>query len=160
MNGLGLFLLGRQLMQIANRALPSGQATTSVRLVLADITYHPESSISEITDRTGFPQSLVSTSVAKLQDIGVIEKESDPSDRRRTIVRTTAALEGFADRASRSSSIDRVLADALRPGEKDQLPSALNALNVLARLLIPEVLADEQLRSTREAQTVNEGAGR
>lgn len=139
MNATGLFLLGRKLMQIAERSLPQGKLATSVRLVLADVAYHPDSSITEITARTGFPQSLVSTAVARLRELGVVESERDPSDGRRTLVRTTGAMNDRAERAG-AAPIEAVLTD-LAGDDRDRVPEAMAALELLARLLTPEVLA-------------------
>ncbi len=136
-----LFLLGRRLMQIAERVLPQGEGATSLRLVLIDVAYHPGSSISEITERTGFPQSLVSLSVAKLRDIGVVETAPDPEDHRRTLVHTTEQMTARAQERG-SSSIKTVIVNHLGPENEDQVAEALAALDVLARLLIPEVTAD------------------
>lgn len=133
-----LFLLGRRLMQVAERALPQGKTTASLRLVLIDVAYHPGSSISEITERTGFPQSLVSLSVAKLRDIGMVETAPDPVDRRRTLVHTTERMIEQAQRRG-GSRIDGAIIDQLGPEHEDQAGEALAALDLLARLLTPEV---------------------
>ena len=141
MNATELFLLGRKLMQIAEGSLPQGKIATSVRLVLADVAYHPNSSITEITDRTGFPQSLVSTAVAKLRALGVVESERDPHDGRRTLVRATPRMGERAERAG-ATSIDPVLAE-LAGEHRDRVPEALAALELLAGLLTPELSADD-----------------
>ena len=107
---MSLFLLGRKLMQIAERGLPQGKTATSLRLIFVDVAYHPNSSITEITKRTGFPQSLVSTAVARLRDMGLLESGPDPLDRRRTLVRTTPELKAIQERLG-SVSIDDILAE-------------------------------------------------
>jgi DNA-binding MarR family transcriptional regulator len=143
---MALFLLSRKLMQIAESGLPQGKAATSVRLVLADVAYHPGSSITEITERTGFPQSLVSLAVAKLREVGVVESEPDPSDRRRTLVRTTAALEATVKRAD-TPPAEALVAKELPADLQRLAPEAGAALHLLARLLIPEVLDDAGISS-------------
>jgi DNA-binding MarR family transcriptional regulator len=154
-----LFLLGRRLMVIADTALPQGKGTTSLRLVLIDVAYHPNSSISEITERTRFPQSLVSLSVAKLRDIGVVETASDPADGRRTLVRATRGMSERAEQRG-GTPIETVIAKQLGPEHEDQIGEALAALDVLARLLTPEVTSqgvrsatesDEESRSNRSS---------
>lgn len=136
-----MFLLGRKLMQVAEEALPrKGQAPTSTRLVLIDVVYHPGSSITEITERTGFPQSLVSMAVAKLRELGVVDSAPDPMDRRRTLVRATPALKTFRERLGHVP-IDDILAKELGVDDQRALSEALGALDLLARLFIPEVLA-------------------
>jgi DNA-binding MarR family transcriptional regulator len=147
---MSLFLLGRKLMQIAEGALPGGKKGTSRRLVFVDVAYHPNSSISEITTRTGFPQSLVSTAVAGLRELGLLESEPDPLDRRRTLVRTTPALEAIQDRLG-SVPIDDILAREL--AADNQLTGVIAAIDLLSRLLIPEVLSDDEETSLPSERT-------
>lgn len=135
-----LFLLGRKLMQVAEEALPKGQGATSVRLVLIDVVYHPGSSITEITERTGFPQSLVSMAVAKLRELGVLQSEPDPTDRRRTLVSVTPALKAIPRRLGRVSMED-VVAKELDIDDQSRLSEVIEALDLLAGVFIPEVLA-------------------
>jgi DNA-binding MarR family transcriptional regulator len=139
---MSLFLLGRKLMQIAEGALPEGKGPRSGRLVFVDIAYHPNSSISEITERTGFPQSLVSASVARLREIGLLETEPDPLDRRRTLVRTTPALKTVQARVP-PVSIEEILAREVAADDRDQLADVIAAVELLSRVLTPEVLADD-----------------
>jgi DNA-binding MarR family transcriptional regulator len=138
---MGLFLLGRKLMQLAENGLPQGRVATSIRLVLADVAYHPGSSVTEVTERTGFPQSLVSLAVAKLREVGMVESEADPADRRRTLVRPTAALEATVRRAD-TPQVEALVADELPAELQQRVPEAGAALRLLAGLLIPEVLDD------------------
>jgi DNA-binding MarR family transcriptional regulator len=138
---MSLYLLGRKLMQIAEGMLPTGRRVTSTRLVFVDVAYHPNSSITEITQRTGFPQSLVSTAVARLREMGLLETEPDPLDRRRTLVRTTPVINDVEGRLSQVS-IDDVLAKELTPEHEEDLINVIAALELLSRLLTPEVYAD------------------
>jgi DNA-binding MarR family transcriptional regulator len=139
---MSLFLLGRKLMQIAEGALPGGKKGTSRRLVFVDVAYHPNSSITEITERTGFPQSLVSTAVARLRDIGLLQTEPDPLDRRRTLVRTTPTINDVEVRLSQVS-IDDVVVKELAPEHEKELSNVIAALDLLSRLLTPEALASD-----------------
>ncbi len=86
MKSTDLFLLGRRLIKLAEEGLPGKGVNNSVRFVLLDVAANPGSSISEITVRTGYPQSHVSTSVMKLRESGFVRTEVDPGDRRRTLV--------------------------------------------------------------------------
>jgi DNA-binding MarR family transcriptional regulator len=140
---MSLFLLGRKLMQIAEGALPGGKTATSRRLVFVDVAYHPNSSITEITKRTGFPQSLVSTAVAGLRQLGLLQSEPDPLDRRRTLVRTTPALKAIHERLG-SVSIDDILARELTAEDQGELTDVITAIDLLSRLLTPEVLTDDE----------------
>jgi DNA-binding MarR family transcriptional regulator len=139
---MSLYLLGRRLMQIAEGMLPTGRKVTSARLVYVDVAYHPNSSITEITERTGFPQSLVSTAVARLRDIGLLETEADPLDRRRTLVRPTPAVNDIEVSLSQVT-IDDVVAKELTPEHEGEIPDVLAALDLLSRLLTPEVLTSD-----------------
>jgi DNA-binding MarR family transcriptional regulator len=85
MKSTDLLLLARRLMKLAEEGLPGQGVNNSVRFVLLDIAANPGSSISEITARTGFPQSHVSTSVIKLRQFGFVRTEVDSRDRRRTL---------------------------------------------------------------------------
>jgi DNA-binding MarR family transcriptional regulator len=115
------------------RDLPVG-----VRIVLVDVHEHPETTIGQIVERTGFPQSLVSGAVARLRDSGALVTTTDPADRRRTIVSP-------ARRRTRRRVADRPAHDALAqhlvdlhgPEGRDRLPEVLEALDVLARNLTP-----------------------
>jgi hypothetical protein len=142
-NGLELFLLGRKLMKLGEDAIPpSGfrRMPTSVRSVLLDVYEHPGSSVSEITARTGFPQSHVSASVARLREAGALITTTDPTDRRRTL----AAPNPDVQRRVPSMpwvSVDQVLATAIGTDDPEQVAAALAALDLLDRLLSRDVPA-------------------
>ncbi|GHJ44656.1 hypothetical protein Cs7R123_19980 [Catellatospora sp. TT07R-123] len=144
MNGVDLFLLGRTLMKIGEEAIPSpagGQhlADRTVLIVAADVAAHPGSSISEITERIGFPQSAVSGSVARLRDAGAVRTATDPADRRRQLVHPA---EQVSDRvaAIRASGVEAALAAALGTADPGRLAEVVAALDTLARHLGPAAL--------------------
>lgn len=102
-----LYRLARQLREIALTAVADpDDAPIPLGLVLItdDIVHHDNTTISEITARTGLAQSLVSKTVTRLRDAGVVTTEPDPTDRRRTRVSVTATArsEIFAGRGNRS----------------------------------------------------------
>jgi DNA-binding MarR family transcriptional regulator len=143
MKAAELFLLSRKLMQLAESALPrGGKSATSLRFVLIDIGYHPDSSISEITERTGFPQSLVSMSVAKLRELGVVATGPDPTDRRRTLVRPTPHMTELAEQGAGGVSVDDAIFDALADTDRGELEPVLDALDLLARVFVTDVPTD------------------
>lgn len=111
--------------------MPRGKLASGVRLVAVDVGYHPGSSISEITERTGFPQSHVSASVARLRDLGVLETEVDPADRRRTLVRMTPAATERAAKVS-SAPLEEVLAPALTGCQPSEMAEVVEALELVA----------------------------
>ena len=150
MDALDLILFGRRLVKIGEEALRGANAETMPggrSLVLRDVFANPDSSISEITTRTGLPQSYVSESVAALRDQGVIEVLSDRADRRRTLTRVSDAhRQGVATKGK--VSVNTALIDAL--GD----PNAVATLEAFAEHLMPPNPGPilEQIRDTSEQE--------
>lgn len=137
-NAVELYLLGRKLMKIADEALPkpdTGGPPTSVRLILIDIAEHPDSSVGEIVSRTGFPQSHVSASIARLRELGALVTSIDPRDRRRTLTRLAPGIRQRSQRAA--VPVDSVLAAALGSSDPRELEETIEALDDLAARLMP-----------------------
>lgn len=130
-------------MKLGEQAIPpSGfhQVPTSVRSVLVDVYEHPGSSVSEITARTGFPQSHVSASVTRLRESGALVTTTDPADRRRTLVSPNPEVRrGLSSLAW--VPVDAELARAIGTGDPGQAAAAVAALELLARLLTPDAPA-------------------
>ncbi|HEY3509889.1 MarR family transcriptional regulator [Kribbella sp. NPDC051137] len=151
MNGVELFLLGRVLMKIGEDALPeppggAGRYAGSARTVLvvaSDVAGHPESAVGEIAERTGLPQSQVSTAVARLKEAGAVVTTTDPADRRRALVSPASTV---SDRLAqvRATTIGPALAAALGTDDPARLAAITAALEELARELLP---ATASLRS-------------
>ncbi len=143
-------MLGRKLMKIAESAFatdqPDGALPTSVRMVLVDISAHPGSSIGEITARTGFPQSHVSASVARLREQRVLETSVDAVDARRTLV---SLGDSFRERlATRAPvSIDAALAAELASPARENLAQVIDALEAVAERIMPEALRRTRITS-------------
>ncbi|WP_019633166.1 MarR family winged helix-turn-helix transcriptional regulator [Actinomadura atramentaria] len=148
MNGIELFLLGRTLMKIGEEAIPTGDVSPgaargtshrSVLVVAADVREHPGSAIGEIAARTGFPQSKVSTCVARLREAGSVETAPDPADRRRMLVHPARTV---SERVAevRAAPIDRALAAALGTDDPARLAEVRAALETLHRSLDPSAL--------------------
>src|SRR5580693_4230042 len=136
-------MLGRQLTKIGEGVLrgttasPAPFLPAGPSLVLRDVFAHPDSSISDITARTGLPQSYVSESVARLRDQGIVETSADPSDGRRTLVRVapdhprTVAAKG-------SVSVDAALAVAFgEPADGAAIAQIIGTLSDIAARLRP-----------------------
>ncbi len=138
MNALDLIMLGRQLTKIGEEVLRGSKAQampTGPSLVLRDVFAHPGSSITDVTARTGLPQSYVSESVARLRDQGIVETSADPADGRRTLVRVTAAHPRTVA-AKGSAPVNAALAAAL--GDPADAGEIINMLAALAERLRPE----------------------
>ena len=136
MKSTDLFLLGRRLMKLAEEGLPGKGVNNSARLVLIDIGANPGSSISEITARTGYPQSHVSTSVSRLRELGAVRTEADPRDRRRTLVWIVPeAVERSRSRVI--STIDDAIGKALGNPSAADLAEVVGTLERLAERFEP-----------------------
>ena len=144
-------MLGRQLTKIGeevmrgSKARPSNAPPTEAplmptgpSLVLRDVFANPGSSITDITARTGLPQSYVSESVARLRGQGIVQTSADPADGRRTLVRVSAQHPRTVA-AKGSVQVDVALAAAL--GEPDggaAMTKIIGTLSALADRLAPE----------------------
>jgi DNA-binding MarR family transcriptional regulator len=125
--------LGKRLIELSRVATAQGgdpSLTPGEHAVLEDALTNAESSVSDISARTGFVQSHVSVSVAQLKQRGLVETRTDPADGRRTRVRVTGvAVRAVTARAGRDVN-GAIVADA----EQARRVSAL--LDEVARLLL------------------------
>lgn len=145
MNGIDLFLLGRALMRIGEAALPAVpqdatapvKGTRAVLIVASDVAEHQQSSVSEIAQRTGLPQSQVSTAVARLEEAGSVVTSADPSDRRRKLVERAP---GVSQRMAevRTTSITAELTAALGETDPLRVRRVTTLLEELGRELLPD----------------------
>ncbi|MFC4114949.1 MarR family winged helix-turn-helix transcriptional regulator [Nonomuraea zeae] len=146
MNGVELFLLGRTLMKIGEEAMPAegiGEHSTSVRTVLivvSDLRGHPGTTVGEIAARTGLPQSAVSASISRLRSVDAVITETDPRDRRRTIIREAPEVSERVTQV-RDTPIDAALAAALGTEDPDRVSETVTVLEELAARLIPGLRA-------------------
>lgn len=138
MDAVELYLLARKLMKIAERAMPSGDGALSsgVRSVLVDIAENPDSSISDITARTGFPQSHVSTAVAQLRSAGAVHTRTDPKDARRTLASVTQLVRDHG-KSEPPIAVDAELEREL--GASGDLRVTLEALATVSEQLTPKL---------------------
>jgi DNA-binding MarR family transcriptional regulator len=152
MQALDLIVLGRQLARLGEQAMRDGDPDENgvaalgaslpagALIVMRDVLASPGSSITDITTRTGLPQSYVSESVNKLRVKGLAEITADPTDRRRTLVRLTAAhLEHVARHSARNA--DGVLRSALGDVDAASAEQVIALLSDLARRLRAETPA-------------------
>ena len=141
MNALDLIMLGRQLTKIGEEVLRGSKAQampTGPSLVLRDVFAHPDSSITDVTARTGLPQSYVSESVARLREQGIVETAADPADGRRTLVRVSAQHPRTVA-AKGSAPVDAALAAALgEPADGAMVTEIIGTLTALAGRLRPD----------------------
>jgi DNA-binding MarR family transcriptional regulator len=143
-NALDLIMLGRQLTKIGEGVLRGSTASPAPflpagpSLVLRDVFAHPDSSITDVTTRTGLPQSYVSESVARLREQGIVETAADPADGRRTLVRVSAQHPRTVA-AKGSAPVDAALAEALgEPADGAAVTEIIGTLTALAARLRPD----------------------
>ncbi|WP_369229278.1 MarR family winged helix-turn-helix transcriptional regulator [Streptomyces sp. R21] len=154
MNGVELFLLGRALMKIGEEALPEppggarryAGSTRLVLVVASDIAAHPDTAVGEIAARTGLPQSQVSSAIARLKEAGSVQTAPDPVDRRRVLVRQAAEVSERVAQV-RAVGIEDALAMALGSDDPQRLREVSEALDVLARNLLPQSGGPESRRA-------------
>lgn len=80
----------RELALAAARDPHEAMPSEGLVVVTDDVVHHPDTTVTEIAERTGMAQSLVSKVVAALREGNVVETVPDEADRRRTRIRTTA----------------------------------------------------------------------
>ena len=84
-------------------------------------------------------QQAIAQSLATLKERGLVEKQADPSDGRKSLVTATAA--GRKLRASLTASreewLNRAIDAAVRPGERAVLREAIELLERIAEVELP-----------------------
>ena len=128
-----LYRLGRQLGDIAATAM--GRPSTSdlsaaERIVLHDLVDHGVSTIGDLSSRTGFAQSRISTVVAALRERGLVRTAISEVDRRRTEVEPLEETRRLALEARRSATpgLSAALA-GLDPRRRREVIAALDDLH-------------------------------
>ena len=120
------------------RALLAGKAddvTASQSAVLGRLLRDGATTTADLARAEGVrPQSMGAT-VQALVDLGFVERDPDPSDGRRTIVRATAA--GASAREESRVSRTRVLAERLSALDPEDRATVERSLTVLGTLIDP-----------------------
>ncbi|MEV4443283.1 MarR family transcriptional regulator [Streptomyces sp. NPDC049577] len=137
-DGVRLLRLGKRLTELGREVIARSGATSLTPgevAVVSDVFRHPGTHVREICARTGFVQSHVSASVARLRERGLLTADPDPVDRRRTRIELTdRAVEAIRDRAGRPAG--DVLAQAVADPERARRAAEL--IEELGELLLPE----------------------
>jgi DNA-binding MarR family transcriptional regulator len=113
-----LHRLGRRLIELsraANTDTGDQRMTPVLVAIIEDVIKNPGTGVTEIGQRTGFVQSHVSASVARLRERGILETTPDLSDGRRTRVQITQpAMRAIVRRSRRpiNSTITTAVGDA------------------------------------------------
>jgi DNA-binding MarR family transcriptional regulator len=140
MEAFELMQLGRRLTKLGEQGLRGSTGRNELplgpTLVMQDVLAHDGSTVSEITARTGLPQSYVSESVARLRDDGVLVTETDQDDRRRTRVRMSRDHLKTVRRKGRAT-VDELVLEALGDVGAKDTARLLAALETIAERLRP-----------------------
>jgi DNA-binding MarR family transcriptional regulator len=120
------------------RDRPRSQLPGASHAVLEHLALAGPLTIGEAAAHLSRAQSVVSEIVAHLERQGLLEREADPADRRRTLVWLTAAGHETLRRTHEVLSVDR-LADAM----SDMAPSHVEALLRGMRLLVDGTVKPE-----------------
>ena len=124
---------------------PRGQLPGASRAVLEHLAMAGPLTIGEAAAHLSRAQSVVSEIVSHLTDQGLLERESDPADRRRTLIWLTPAGHDALRRDREVLGLD-LLASAFAAMPPDQADALINGLDALVHT--PE---GEQLMTTCES---------
>ncbi len=133
-----LFRLARLLRAVAiaaARGPDEPPAPPGLVNITDDISHHDGTSVGEVAARTGLAQSLVSKTVARLRDAGVVDVTVDPTDRRRTSITITQSARSriFATRGARG--VTSALHDHLPGLSRERVAEVEALLDQLASAL-------------------------
>ena len=131
-----LIYLGQRLVKIGQIALHDATPglQTAESMVIAELSEHRASTISDLAQRTGYAQSRISTAVASLRERGWVNTRMDPTDGRRTVAYMVEPAAEDTDRAQ-SRSADDVLASIIDDAPEEQRANILRSLDDLLELL-------------------------
>jgi DNA-binding MarR family transcriptional regulator len=139
-----LHLLGRRLIELSRAATSETgdlSMTPAETAIIEDVAKNPGTSLTEIGQRTGFVQSHVSTSVARLHERGVLETTPDPADGRRSKVQVARpAMRAIVRRARRT--INDTILTAVADADTARRVTAM--LDELAELLLTTGQANQR----------------
>ncbi len=130
-------VLGRlqRLLRATPAAGAAGLTPTKSAVMFAVVRRGPVG-LSELADEQGLNPTMLSRTVASLVESGLLERTSDPTDRRAALVSATTDGRGLIERVRRER--DRALSAALEPLDDEQreaLRRAMPALEALAEQL-------------------------
>jgi DNA-binding MarR family transcriptional regulator len=92
--------------------------------------------LAELSEAEGINPTMISRVIADLAEAGLVERASDPGDRRAAFVEATAAGRKLAERIRRErTDALNVALDGLDERERSQIEAALPALERLAEEL-------------------------
>jgi DNA-binding MarR family transcriptional regulator len=131
-----LIYLGRRLAQVGQLAMheDTPDLVGAEPRVLADLMDRRFSTVTEISQRTGYTQGRISTAVATLRDAGLVGTRPDTSDRRKTVVFATSLADENAS-PLRHMSAEGLLSELLTDMDVDERAGIEHSLDLLLERL-------------------------
>ena len=123
----------RRLRQEAFKAAGGGQLSPSLSAALVTIEAHGPLTPSELADREQIKRPTATRIVAKLEELGLIDRTPDPNDGRASLVATTAAGRELLHRLRTRKTA--YLAKRLDGLDADEIATLDRAATILERLL-------------------------
>jgi DNA-binding MarR family transcriptional regulator len=141
MNAGELHHLARVLRDIAIRATSDpGELPVSPGdlAIIEDISHHRDTPLGDIAKRTGLAQSLVSKTVARMRDAGVVRTKVDTDDRRRVLIAIDPKMRKGLFRTRAARPIEPAIRGQLQHATDAELAAIVTMLDrLLARLAPP-----------------------
>jgi DNA-binding MarR family transcriptional regulator len=103
--------------------------------IAEDITHHEKASVGEIAARTGLAQSLVSRTVAKLRDAGVVVTGRDPDDGRRVLISIAPGIRTGLFRSRARRPVEPALRSRYPGSSEAEIARVVALLTDLAEIL-------------------------
>jgi DNA-binding MarR family transcriptional regulator len=122
------------------RDRPRSQLANASLAVLEHLALAGPLTVGEAAAHLNRAQSVVSEIVSHLEHQGLLERESDPADRRRTLIWLTPAGQDILRRQREVLSTD-LLTSALSRMPQDQVTTLLGALRALVQSATPSPAA-------------------
>ena len=104
--------------------------------IAEDIAHHEKTSVGAIAARTGLAQSLVSRTVAKMHDAGLVVTERDPDDGRRILISIASDIRTGLFRSRARRPIESALRSRYPDSSEAQISRVIALLDELADILV------------------------
>ena len=131
--------------------------------IAEDIADHEKASVGEVATRTGLAQSLVSRTVAKLHDAGVVVSERDPDDGRRALISIAPGIRTGLFRSRARRPVEPALHSRYPGSTEAEIARVVALLEELADFLTVEpadgASASAQKRRPRQSQAAKRARG-
>ena len=122
----------RTLRRVGGSAFGDAPLTAAQREVVLFVGRRPGQPVSEVARELGLASNTVSTIVSKLVALGLVERTTDPDDRRVGRLSLAPAAQARADAARRARrEVLGTALDALDPEQVEQIRTGVGALAAL-----------------------------